>query len=99
MLAEQLAANPRLRGSAFNFSHEQPLTVLALIDKICRLMGVAIGPQILNEACHEIREQCLSAEKARSELGWCPLFDMDSGLRKTIDWYRKLFQTPTARSA
>ena len=99
MLAEKLAANPQLRGAAFNFSHEQPLTVLALVDKICQLMGVAIGPRILNEACHEIREQCLSAEKARQELGWYPLFDMDSGLRKTIDWYRKLLQTPNAKSA
>ena len=44
-------------------------------------------PQILNQAFSEIREQYLSAEKAKRLLGWCPAFTMDEALRETIDWY------------
>ena len=40
-----------------------------------------------NEAVNEIRDQYLSARKAREVLGWKPLFTLDEGLRRTIDWY------------
>jgi CDP-glucose 4,6-dehydratase len=92
LLAESLAADPRLRGRAFNFSDESPVSVLALVRRVLALMGSDLEPKILDEATHEIREQCLSAARARDELGWRPLFSLDEGLRRTIDWYRDLFR-------
>jgi CDP-glucose 4,6-dehydratase len=56
-------------------------------------MGSDLEPDIRNEATHEIREQRLSAAKARSRLGWTPLFSLDEGLARTIQWYRRFFQT------
>src|SRR5205823_2431588 len=38
LLAEALAQNPELRGQAFNFSNEQPATVLNLVRRILRFM-------------------------------------------------------------
>jgi CDP-glucose 4,6-dehydratase len=92
LLAESLAADPRLRGRAFNFSDESPVSVLALVRRVLALMGSDLEPKILDEATHEIREQCLSAARARDELGWRPLFSLDEGLRRTIDWYRDFFR-------
>ena len=89
-LAERLAENRELTGQAFNFSNEQPVTVLELTQHILRLMGSDAEPDIRNEAGNEIRCQYLSAEKARRELGWRPLFQLDEGLKLTIDWYRSL---------
>jgi CDP-glucose 4,6-dehydratase len=88
MLAEQLgrAARP---GEAFNFSNEQPLSVLQLVEQITRLAGSDLAPLVLNEASHEIREQHLSAAKARMRLGWRPLFSLGDGLMRTISWYRE----------
>jgi CDP-glucose 4,6-dehydratase len=88
LLAERLAADPALAGQAFNFSNEAPVTVLALVDRIRGLMGSSQEPDVRNEAANEIREQYLSAEKARRLFGWRPQFDLDGGLRRTIDWYR-----------
>ena len=99
LLAEKLAARPEIRGTAFNFSHEQPLTVLALVEKITQLVGTTLPPRILNEASNEIRSQYLSAEKARAELEWQPLFDLESGLQRTIAWYRELFAMSDAGQA
>lgn len=92
-LAERLAQDRKLAGAAFNFSTEQPVSVLELTNLVLRLMDSTLEPEILNEATHEIRCQYLSAQKARRELGWQPLFLLEDGLQRTIDWYRKLLET------
>lgn len=88
-LAERLAERPDLRGQAFNFSNEAPITVLDLVKLIVRLMGSSLEPRVLNEVTYEIQEQYLSAAKARQLLGWKPLFSLEEGLRRTIEWYRE----------
>jgi CDP-glucose 4,6-dehydratase len=88
LLAERLHRDPSLRGEAFNFSNETPIGVLDLVRQILDLMGSRLEPEVRDEARHEIARQCLSAEKARRVLGWSPIFSLDEGLRRTIDWYR-----------
>lgn len=88
-LAERLAERPDLRGQAFNFSNEAPITVLDLVKLIVRLMGSHLEPRVLNEVTYDIQEQYLSAAKARQLLGWKPLFSLEEGLRRTIEWYRE----------
>jgi CDP-glucose 4,6-dehydratase len=88
LLAERLARDPSLAGQAFNFSNEVPVSVLEIVDRIRSLMGTSLEPNVRNEAVNEIREQYLSAEKARKLFGWRPQFDLDSGLERTIAWYR-----------
>jgi len=89
-LAERLAADRDLRGEAFNFSNDQPITVLDLTKVILKLMGSDLEPEIRNEAANEIQCQYLSSKKARTRLGWAPLFQLEEGLQLTIDWYRRL---------
>jgi CDP-glucose 4,6-dehydratase len=90
-VAEMLAQRPELRGEAFNFSNETPMTVLQLVERILKVAGRAdLVPEVRNEANHEIREQYLSSEKARKILGWTPRFSLDDGLKRTFDWYRAL---------
>lgn len=88
LLAERMAQDPDgLRGEAFNFSNELQVTVLELVEKICALMGSDLKPDVRNEASLEIKHQYLSAAKARRRLDWSPLFALDQGLQKTIQWY------------
>lgn len=91
LLAERLAENPGLRGQAFNFSNEIQVTVLELVERILSLMESDLKPDVRNEAVNEIRHQYLSAAKARRELSWQPLFTIEEGLQKTIDWYKAFF--------
>jgi CDP-glucose 4,6-dehydratase len=92
VLAEQLSQRPELRGEAFNFSNETQVTVLELVQKLLSLMSSDLEPEIRNEATNEITHQYLSAEKAREQLGWKPLFSLDEGLNCTIDWYKDFFK-------
>jgi CDP-glucose 4,6-dehydratase len=91
-LAEHLAANPGLRGEAFNFSNETQVTVLELVSRILAQMGSGLEPEVRNETSNEIRRQYLSAAKARQVLRWEPLFTLDEGLKRTIEWYRNLLK-------
>jgi CDP-glucose 4,6-dehydratase len=88
LLAECLAENPELRGQAFNFSNETRLTVLELAERILALMDSDLHLDVRNEASNEIRQQYLSAERARQLLKWKPLFTLDEGLQHTIAWYK-----------
>ena len=90
LLAEQLSSRPELRGQAFNFSYESQVTVLCLVKELLRAMQSPLQPQVLNEASNEIRRQYLSAERARTVLGWQPIFTLAEGLARTIPWYREL---------
>jgi CDP-glucose 4,6-dehydratase len=96
LLAERLSENPDLRSHAFNFSNETPVTVLELTRCVLALMRSDLEPDIRNEATNEIRQQYLSAEKARRMLGWHPIFTLDEGLRRTITWYREFFANEQA---
>ena len=91
MLAEAIAKRPELKGHAFNFSNEIQVTVLDLVRSILRVMGSDLVPEVRDEASNEIIHQYLSAEKARKELNWSPLFDLETGLERTIAWYKDFF--------
>jgi CDP-glucose 4,6-dehydratase len=89
LLAERLANNAELCGEGFNFSNELQITVTELVRRILKIMDSGLEPEIRNEASNEIRHQYLSADKARQKLAWQPLFTLEEGLQRTIQWYRE----------
>ena len=89
LLAEELHSHPDLYGRAFNFSYQSEITVLCLVKRILQLMGSEFAPVVLNETSNEIRRQFLCASRARNELSWAPLFNLEEGLERTISWYRE----------
>jgi CDP-glucose 4,6-dehydratase len=97
LLAEHLAADPNLRGEAFNFSNELQITVLDIVRRILALMDSMLVPDVRNEASNEIRLQYLSAAKARERLHWAPLYTLDEGLERTIRWYSDFFTKDASR--
>ena len=104
LLAEKLLSG-QSAGEAYNFSNEIQLTVRELVDLLCRLSGaVDLPPVVLSDAPNEIPHQYLSAEKARTDLGWTSAYTLEQGLAETIAWYRDYFRAeraarPTAAGA
>lgn len=91
-LAEKLAANPSLKGEAFNFSNELQLTAMDVVQNLLQEMRSTLKPVVLNQASNEIPHQYLTAAKARRVLGWKPLYSFSEGLRRTVDWYREFLE-------
>ena len=91
MLAQKLQ-QLGLSGEACNSCTENPITVLELVRKVCEGIGRSCECNILNQAKYEIKDQYLSAGKARKILGWRPQYSLEEGLKKTIHWYRGFFK-------
>ena len=91
-LAEALMARPELVGRAFNFSMQQPITVLDMFTHIRAAVGSDLEPTVLNQASNEIHSQHLDSGAARAELGWRPAVGLEEGLRRTADWYRQMLK-------
>lgn len=88
-LAEK-AGSAGMPGEAFNFSSGEKKTVLEVVNRIATLMGSSLEPEIAATGRHEIQDQYLSIEKAKTLLGWSPAYPLSRGLPLTIEWYRKV---------
>ena len=71
------------------FLYEIQFSVLDMVELILRKMKSSLRPEVLNQASNEIRHQFLSAERARTVLNWRPQFTLESGLDRTLAWYRE----------
>jgi len=89
LLAEKME-NKKIHGEAFNFSGDVQLTVIEVVNNILNIMNRKdLEPVILNEAKAEIKNQYLSIAKAKEILGWNPQYNLEEGLKETVEWYRR----------
>ena len=45
---------------------------------------------------HEAHRRSLDSAKARDELGWAPVWDAQTAVRRTASWYREYYRSPAA---
>lgn len=94
-LAERVN-NEEIRGQAFNFGTEKPISVLNLVNKIIKISGEkVIKPIIIGKGKlkGEIDKQYLSIKKAQNLLGWQPEYNLEEGLKESIVWYQNFFRS------
>ncbi|MCM8822852.1 MAG: GDP-mannose 4,6-dehydratase [Candidatus Omnitrophica bacterium] len=89
ILAEKME-KLNLAGEAFNLSSERPISVLNLVKTIYTLSGEKSNYIITGEAKTEIKHQYLDATKIKKILGWNAKYDLSSGLKETIEWYKNV---------
>jgi len=86
-LAEAMRSDSSLRGTAFNFSLESPVSALDVVEMILELMKSDLQPDIRSTAHGELAEQFLDATAAHSRLGWYARIPLREGLARTVAWY------------
>lgn len=85
----ELSQSKNLNGEAFNFSRDEPLSVLDLYREISMtVLGKYVEPDIQNTAKLEIKDQHLHSGKAHTVLAWESSVTLKSGLEKTFEWYK-----------
>ncbi len=86
----------KVKGGAFNFGSNAPISVLELVNEILEVAGRKdLKPVIRGRGRvkGEIDRQYLSSEKAEKLLGWRVKYPLREGLRETIEWYRDYFSS------
>lgn len=84
----------QINGEAFNFSRDEPLSVLEIHKEIFKAIGIEYrAPMIANSATSEIKDQHLDSTKARELLGWKSKVTLQEGLKLTADWYKNYLST------
>ncbi len=48
---------------------------------------------------HEAHRLSLDSTKAREQLGWAPVWDAETALRRTAEWYREYYRAPARARA
>jgi nucleoside-diphosphate-sugar epimerase len=94
-----LATRPEASGKAvWNIGGSPPLSIIELMGRVYRLVG---GPAE-SFATVGLRRgapvhKYLDGTMIKAKLGFSPSVDLDSGLRRTIDWYRQNAESMESR--
>jgi CDP-glucose 4,6-dehydratase len=93
MLGARLLTGETKCASEFNFGPEGDMTVMEVLD-IARHVWDKIHITIKEENRHKGMVNLLKIDstKARKELGWECLWDQETAIVKTIEWYRDLYE-------
>ena len=90
MIMDKMIHNNKKKIFIYNVGSKDNLSVIKLVRLILLLMKKNnLKPNILNKSKQELKFQKLNDNKIRRELGWRQKFSLTTGLRKTIDWYKK----------
>lgn len=83
--------NPRSTGEVYNIGNpEGTITVLELAKKIKKIANSSSRIIFKKRDYPDIELRVPSIIKAREELNYNPKVDLDEGLRKTINWWRRV---------
>ncbi len=80
-------APPVAAGQTMNMATGGHTSLLQLVSNLNRMLGADLPPIHAPERPGDIKHSSASIEKARQLLGYAPIVDFDTGLRRTLDWY------------
>lgn len=92
LLAQKMYEQPAQYAGAWNFgpSDSSFFSVGSLVDCIVKSWGTGSWEDYSKQgAPHEANILKLDISKAKSRLGWVPLWDIDKAITETVAWYRQ----------
>ena len=89
--ANLLAADaPGADGRVLNAANGRSINLLELLDVLNQLLGTDVKPMHQPPRPGDIRESMADITSAQTLLGYEPQIDFHEGLRRSIDYYRKI---------
>jgi len=95
-LGALLARDPATYDGAWNFgpNPESAVSVEQVVSLVCQAWGGIARFETATPA-HALSEAGilrLDCTKARSQLGWCPVYDVGEAIQHTVTWYRSTME-------
>lgn len=78
-------------GDIYHFSPENFISIRDLVYRICSHLEVNPESLIKNSKDRPGKDNAylMNSDKVRNELNWTPRYDLDEGIKNTIDWVRQ----------
>jgi UDP-glucose 4-epimerase len=77
------------RAGTYNVGTGRQTSTARLLALLQEATGTATEPQQVELQPGELQASALDASLIERELGWRPSVELEEGLRKTLDWYRR----------
>jgi len=92
LLAQKMYGDPRFSG-AWNFgpNNESDVTVREVVEKVIAFWGTGEYKIEKNFSKKEAKYLSLDISKAKRELEWFPMYDIDRALELTVKWYKTYY--------
>jgi UDP-N-acetylglucosamine 4-epimerase len=74
-------------GEIFNIGNEESISLNDLYFKLCESLSIDIVPIYAPERCGDIKHSNADISKARSILGYKPIYSFNEGLKLCVNWY------------
>ncbi len=89
--AVNLILTQRPAGEIYNCGPNAPISMKALVERVCFLMGASFEKSVTITPGREFEDQryWLNSEKLKRDLGWDMTVDMDQGLERMITWVKR----------
>jgi UDP-glucose 4-epimerase len=83
------AEAPDAAGEVMNLATGGRVSLLELVDKLNAILDTHFAPNFQPARTGDIKHSRAGVEKARDLLDFEPVVDFDTGLRRTVAWYRE----------
>ncbi|OQW46809.1 MAG: dTDP-glucose 4,6-dehydratase [Proteobacteria bacterium SG_bin7] len=82
-------------GDAYHFSTPEQISIRNLVEMIAKKCGVKFedAVEIVNERPGKDAAYLLDSTKAKTEFGWTPKIDLETGVNQTIKWIDENLET------
>jgi len=85
-----MMASPDNVTGPINLGNPGEFTIAELADKVIRMTGTSAGIEYRPLPQDDPVRRQPNIDRARTELGWGPMIDLDEGLRRTIEYFRSV---------
>ena len=93
LLGSKMWDNGVLYSQGWNFGPDDTgtLTVKEIVDKTIKILGSGEYRVESDVTLHEAKLLRLDISRAKKDLGWEPVYEVNQALEKTIGWYRNYY--------
>jgi len=86
--ASMLLYNKNVLG-CYNIATGKEVSVLDIFIKLKKIINPRIKKKHSSSYILDHKKSCFSVAKIRKEFAWKPKYNLDNGLKKTVEWFKK----------
>ena len=88
---------PVLKGESVNVATSRAITLRELLAELSGLLGVQVRAERRPVRAGDVRHSLADIRRAKKLLGYTPTVDFETGLARTVEWYRQHTEAATRR--